>query len=305
LAAKFITLRDKLMTVGLGESEKTHLRKTLEKIRKTEPLQNEIVERLRFDTPTDVRNAISETDVPMETELLLEFDSLTEEIRLNGQKARSQARKDSINTLYISTLASGLVLISLFLLMRNSLYSLSNIEEELIDKTVTLDWAASHDHLTRTLNRRGLIHKMDQLQQSATAGSLHSLIYIDLDDFKPINDRFGHDVGDLFLCAIVNEFQTCIRKHDAIARIGGDEFALFLEECDPDTAMRIGRCLLDKVHGFTLRHAQQEIGISGCSIGLYTFTNRDAEIDTLLKCADTACYDSKRQGKNRITVYRS
>jgi diguanylate cyclase (GGDEF)-like protein len=305
MAADFILLREKLERLGLTETEQTHFGAALDMIRSTEALQNSIVEKIHSGELDNMRKEISEVDMPLETELHKTFNSLTEEVRLNGQQARIRARKENITTLYISVVASGIVLISLFLLMRNSLYSLRNIEEELIDKTESLDWDASHDHLTRTLNRRGLIQKLSGMKNTGADGATHSLIYIDLDDFKPVNDRFGHDVGDLFLCAITDEFHTCIRKHDAIARIGGDEFALFLEDCDPDTAMRISRCLLDKARTYSLQHEQQTVGISGCSVGIYSFTSTDADLDTLLKRADSACYESKRQGKNQITTYKA
>ena len=305
MASDFISLREKITRTELTESEQAHFDTALDMIRRTEPLQNSIVERLHSGQTEDLRKQISEVDMPLETELHKIFNGLTEEIRLNGQQARKRARQENITTLYITIVASGIVLITLFFLMRNSLYSLRNIEEELIDQTESLGWDATHDHLTHTLNRRGLNQKLNTINTASNNTAVHSLIYIDLDDFKPVNDRYGHDVGDRLLCGIADEFQTCIRKHDAIARIGGDEFALILEDCDPDTAMRIGQCLLDKAHGYSLQHRQESVGISGCSIGIYSFSSAEGAFDTLIKRADSACYESKRQGKNRITVHRT
>ena len=302
MASSFVTLRDKLYQIGLTEAEQADFNRAIELIRKTEPLQNTIVERIHSGQQADLRKDISEGDMPLETQLHKTFNALTEQIRQNGQEARNRARQENITTLYITIIASGTVLITLIILMRNFLYSLRNIEEELIDQTESLSWDATHDHLTRTLNRRGLSQKLSAINKTNKSNAAHSLIYIDLDDFKPVNDRYGHDVGDRLLCGITEEFHTCIRKDDAIARIGGDEFALLLEDCDPETALRIAQCLLDHAHSYSLQYNQTTIGISGCSIGICSFSSAQTDSNALIKRADTACYESKRQGKNRITV---
>jgi len=304
MASRFIILRDRLEKLGLSNSEQTHFDALLNMIIKTEPLQNTIVEALHSDETANLRREISEVDMPLESALLTSFNDLTEEIRLNGQQARNRAREDSINTMYFSIIASGLVLIGLFLLMRNSLYSLRTIEEELIDKTESLGWDATHDHLTQTLNRRGLQQKFQAIRNTSKQDIQHSLIYIDLDNFKPVNDRFGHDVGDLLLCRIAESFQSCIRKHDAIARIGGDEFALILEGCDRETANRVGNCLLEMARDSFLQRGKERVEISGCSVGIVIFKSTESDLDLLLKQADSACYKAKREGKNRSTCYQ-
>jgi diguanylate cyclase (GGDEF)-like protein len=303
MAARFITLRDQLIKAGLSDLEQSQFDRILGMIRKTEPIQDEIVEQLRDGTPVGLRREISAIDMPLENEILNTVTILTEEIQRSGQEARMRARKDSITTIYIDIIASGLVLITLFLLMRSSLYSLRSIESELIDETESLGWEATHDHLTQTLNRRGLQQRFGRINELNKPNIPHSLIYIDLDNFKPINDQFGHDVGDLLLCHIAESFQNCIRKDDAIARIGGDEFALLLEDCDMDTANRISDCLLKKAQGFSIKHGAISASIPGCSIGIYLFSTEESDLDVLIKHADTACYESKHRGKNRITAY--
>lgn len=302
MAATFITLRNELLDAGLSQEEKTAFNSILQMIKKTEPLQDNIVEQLRYEhTPKHLRKEISEVDMPLEYQILQNINDLTERIRKNGQQARLAARKNSITTLYIDVLASGLVLISLFLLMRNSLSSLRNIESELIDKTESLGWDATHDHLTQTLNRRGLHKRFKSIVENTATGDQHSLIFIDLDDFKTVNDKYGHDVGDELLCRIAELFQTCIRRHDTIARIGGDEFALILEHSDLDTANRISHCLLDKAKNFGVTHNGDAARIKGCSIGIHVFTGNETDLDELIKLADSACYNSKRHGKNQLS----
>ena len=127
------------------------------------------------------------------------------------------------------------------------------------------------------------------------------LIYIDLDNFKPINDTYGHFLGDDFLRAISRCTEACIRKNDTLARIGGDEFAVLLENCTPEKAGAIAECIRTSIGNCSIVHNGQTISIEGCSIGIATFDESLQDFDHLLKQADHACYSAKRAGKNRIS----
>ena len=128
------------------------------------------------------------------------------------------------------------------------------------------------------------------------------LIYIDLDNFKPINDTYGHFLGDDFLRAIARCAETCIRKNDTLARIGGDEFAVLLENCTPKKAGAIAECIRTSINNCSIDYNGQTIRIDGCSIGIASFDKNLDDFHRLLKQADHACYSAKRAGKNRIIV---
>ncbi|WP_263771340.1 bacteriohemerythrin [Propionivibrio soli] len=163
---------------------------------------------------------------------------------------------------------------------------------------------AYHDHLTRLPNRR-LFH--DRLQvainQARREGTRIALLSIDLDRFKPVNDTLGHPVGDLLLKAAAKSMQDCLRESDTLARIGGDEFLAILPGMDDakdavGVAEKIRRVLcepFDLVDGHRVSIA--------CSIGIALYPEHGRDEKRLLKRADEAMYQAKREGRNCIRLF--
>jgi diguanylate cyclase (GGDEF)-like protein len=302
-AVRFIDLRDRLAKMPLSGDERIALNKARELIRLTQPLQNDIVERLHSGEVSGVREDITDRDMPLENTLWESFNYLAQIVRDNAANARLEAKDSYQQSIYI-VIAVALVLAGLIiLLMMNSLRKIQRIETRLIDKAENLSWQATHDSLTSIWNRRFLEHKVNQLidTESVTNAHHHVLIYIDLDNFKPINDNYGHPVGDTFLKAISQSLEPCIRKNDTLARVGGDEFAVLLENCSIENARHIAECIQNKVAQCSITlDTKKTISIDGCSIGIAAFGNELEDFDQLIKKADAACYSAKRGGKNRI-----
>ncbi|MDY6979773.1 MAG: GGDEF domain-containing protein, partial [Pseudomonadota bacterium] len=188
-------------------------------------------------------------------------------------------------------------------LMIYSLRRVERIESRLIDRAELLSWEATHDPLTSIWNRRFLEHRVNQLLDGKYPPEpQHVLIYIDLDNFKPINDTYGHFLGDDFLRAIARCAESCIRKNDTLARIGGDEFAVLLENCTAEKAGAIAECIRTSINNCSIDYNGQTIRIDGCSIGIANFDETLEDFHHLLKQADHACYSAKRAGKNRISL---
>jgi len=180
-----------------------------------------------------------------------------------------------------------------------------------IDKDVTewrcaqerIEFMALHDNLTGLANR-GML--MDRLQHAITSAqrrdSSFALLFIDLDGFKPVNDRLGHDAGDAALKEIARRFVSCVRENDTVARVGGDEFVVLLEESGEQAAVAdiAGKLLARAGKPFLIGEAECRLGAS-IGIALYPAHGQDA--DELLKNADDAMYQAKYQGKNRFCVY--
>ncbi|MEA5444762.1 EAL domain-containing protein, partial [Gammaproteobacteria bacterium AB-CW1] len=168
-----------------------------------------------------------------------------------------------------------------------------------------LSWEASHDALTGLLNRRAFD---DQLRivttQAPEPGRTHALIYMDLDQFKVVNDTCGHMAGDELLRQLSRAMNRRLRKTDLLARLGGDEFGLLLANCPVERSMEIAEGLLETVRAFQFSWEGRAFSV-GASIGIAHTRESNLEHDSLLAQADLACYAAKDLGRNRIQVYQS
>jgi diguanylate cyclase (GGDEF)-like protein len=151
---------------------------------------------------------------------------------------------------------------------------------------------ANIDSLTKCVNRGYFI---SQIEEVITNRTPFSIFYVDLDGFKPINDKFGHDAGDIALQHAAEAMKSCVRSTDQVARLGGDEFAIlvFGSDVNIDT---IASKLISSV-GKLLSYNGHEFNV-GCSIGVASFPKDGTTVESILKSADRAMYDAKRDGKN-------
>ncbi|MDR9435701.1 MAG: EAL domain-containing protein [Thiohalophilus sp.] len=163
-----------------------------------------------------------------------------------------------------------------------------------------LSYQASHDELTGLINRRAFERYLDDaLNHARNENSVHALCFIDLDQFKIINDTSGHFVGDYLLRQVAEMLSQHLRKGDVLARLGGDEFALILEYCDPDKAIELTDKLRQTLNATRFAWEDRSFNI-GCSIGIVPITSASVDTTSLLRMADAACYLAKEQGRNRI-----
>lgn len=165
---------------------------------------------------------------------------------------------------------------------------------------------AMRDPLTGLANRAQLLETMDRMLRNAERKQLTvAVCFIDLDGFKTVNDRFGHDAGDMLLKAVALRMTTCMRANDFVARLGGDEFVVILNEVEGletiDVAMRR---LLDTLSKQIILGPDIEVRI-GASIGVAIYPDHGSDCDGLLNLADQAMYAAKRAGKNRFVVVSS
>jgi diguanylate cyclase (GGDEF)-like protein/PAS domain S-box-containing protein len=176
---------------------------------------------------------------------------------------------------------------------------------------------AFYDPLTKLPNRRLLD---DRLHQAMSASRRHkfycALMFIDLDNFKPLNDTHGHAVGDLLLIEVAHRLKSCVRDMDTVARFGGDEFVVMLSELNADRAKSTAQAHLmaEKIHislsdPYQLVISQEEgpdtrvEHDSSASIGVVVFVDHQGDSDEILKWADTAMYQAKENGRNSISFY--
>jgi diguanylate cyclase (GGDEF)-like protein len=160
---------------------------------------------------------------------------------------------------------------------------------------------ARHDLLTNLPNRGLLLDRVDHaLQMSRRRGTRVALLFVDLDGFKPVNDRFGHAAGDAVLIDVAQRLSGCVRQSDTVARLGGDEFALLLEDVDPtEVNTACARILTALRRGAHV--AGHHLSLSA-SIGV-SFSDHGDTAEGMLRNADLAMYEAKSRGKNQFVEY--
>ena len=170
------------------------------------------------------------------------------------------------------------------------------------------------DSLTHLPNRRLLLERLSQaMAASKRSGRYGAVMFLDLDNFKPLNDQFGHAVGDLLLIEVARRLVRCVREVDTVARFAGDEFIVLLSELGTDKADSVTQAgiIAEKVRDtladpYVLdaaqNHAKDKMTIHHCtsSIGVAMFIDHEADPETVLKHADLAMYKAKREGRNTI-----
>ncbi|WP_341528330.1 EAL domain-containing protein [Nostoc sp. UHCC 0302] len=167
-----------------------------------------------------------------------------------------------------------------------------------------LSWHASHDALTGLVNRREFEHHLEQaIKDAKMHNEQHALCYLDLDQFKIVNDTCGHLAGDELLRQVTALFQSQVRKTDTLARIGGDEFGLLLNQCPLEQAQRVSNSIRQKVQEFRFVW-QEKLFAIGVSIGLVMIHTNSESVAHVLSLADAACYAAKNRGRNRVHVYQ-
>ncbi len=166
-----------------------------------------------------------------------------------------------------------------------------------------LTFQARHDALTGLMNRRAFEEYVKQVFNEGDEGLEHCLLYLDLDQFKVVNDSCGHVAGDELLMQISQVLKKTKRVNDTLTRLGGDEFGLFLEGCPLDKAREIATGLIEAIqqHHF---YWEDKVFTIGVSIGLVAVQGRFIDFSELLSAADVACYRAKEEGRNRFHIFR-
>lgn len=167
----------------------------------------------------------------------------------------------------------------------------------------TLSWQATHDPLTGLINRREFEQRMERLLEKTTSdGRKHALCFIDLDNFKLINDTCGHMAGDALLKTIASQLRDKIRDTDTLARVGGDEFGLILYSCDIERAKIIGETLRKTLRSIDFRWEEHSFGVAA-SIGVVQVDSKTTLLNDALRSADAACYQAKEKGGDQLVIH--
>ncbi|NIL93147.1 MAG: EAL domain-containing protein [Woeseiaceae bacterium] len=168
-----------------------------------------------------------------------------------------------------------------------------------------LSYQASHDSLTDLINRREfenrLITAIDHIR--GKPDDTHALLYLDLDQFKVVNDTFGHSAGDALLRQLSELVHSNIRSTDLLARLGGDEFGILLERCSEERALEVAEKIRGAIEGYRFEW-QDSFTTVRCSIGVVMVNSENADVAGLMSSADVACYSAKDMGRNQVHLYK-
>ena len=189
--------------------------------------------------------------------------------------------------------------------------SFNRLQMEIGRASASLDEAreelrlARHDSLTGLITRREFERRLESALAHVVRDTIwYSLLYLDLDHFKIVNDTSGHAAGDELLRQITSLLRGVIRQRDSVARLGGDEFAILLENCPREPAENVAKKLLDQVQGLTFVWEDRVFRI-GVSIGMVNFHDAKWSLIEVMRAADDACYVAKKKGRNRFHVYET
>lgn len=164
---------------------------------------------------------------------------------------------------------------------------------------------SAYDTLTGLFNRQEFERRICHLlEQQAAKEVAHALMYVDLDQFKVINDTCGHEAGDALLGQVAEQLQERMRSGDLLARLGGDEFGILLHHCPPEMALQIAQQLLLRIEGLRFEW-QGRVHLITASIGLAMAEQPGMQLSDLFSAADSACYLAKEQGRNRVHLFRA
>jgi len=166
-----------------------------------------------------------------------------------------------------------------------------------------MSYRATHDALTGLVNRAEFESRLRRLLHRAQEDrTVHALMYIDLDQFKLVNDACGHSAGDDVLKRVSTLLTGTVRSRDTLARLGGDEFAVIMEHCTVEQAQRVASQVCERMEDFRFVHDGRGFRI-GTSIGLVPVDGRWTGMAAILQAADSACYAAKEAGRNRVHTW--
>ncbi len=182
------------------------------------------------------------------------------------------------------------------------LYTVLQIQDvtESLKLTSQLEYQASYDELTELLNRRAFEAELEKAWSNSAKGKPKSyLMFMDLDQFKVVNDTSGHTAGDQLLRAVSEILTDSVRSYDIVGRLGGDEFGIILLECPAHVAKRIAENIRSRIESFRFRWDTETYRI-GVSVGGIPIAGDIGDVNELQQLADAACYAAKEAGRNRV-----
>jgi len=295
LATEFYYLRLELEAMPLSARDKELLGLLIEQTRKAYPIQQDLVERSIEETKPSHYQEVLDNIQPVLDEIYVEVMLYRDEMQEITEREINQARElykqgwVTILVSYVLVIFLGIIAAVWIILYRRK-------------RQQELQWLAAHDSLTELSNRVAFERAVCQQINDALPYGVGSILYLDLDRFKYVNDSCGHAAGDELLVQVSNRLKSVVRHSDMLARIGGNEFGIMLSGCDIPEAMRIADKILSALSETDFVWDTKHFEVS-TSIGIAALDTQVKDFKQVISQADAACYTAKDLGRNRIHIY--
>ncbi|MEA2094972.1 MAG: EAL domain-containing protein [Pseudomonadota bacterium] len=294
-SVKYRVAREKLASLGMDHNESNVFEKLAQLRRTIQPVNDKATQLLMSEAPArEVESVMGQVDGYQE-QLLGQLDRL---VKLEQEKARdalSTSRKHYQSTRWLLFVLAGITLVFCMLAARMVILRVS-------EKNRQLSYQASHDGLTGLINRGEFEVRVERaIRHAQTHSVTHALLYIDLDQFKLVNDTCGHSAGDEMLQQLSQLLLSAVRNRDTLGRLGGDEFGMLLENCPLDKAVEIAKNLLTSLKAFCFSWDGNAF-TPDISIGVVPIDLSTSDIASTMSAADSACSIAKESGHNQIQI---
>lgn len=294
-AGKYRRARERLVKLGMDEKE-TLLNEQLSQLaRASQPYNDMAAELLMGDAPREQIEPVIKHAFAMQRIMLDKLEELVDFEERSTREALAASRAHYRSTRQLLIALSIIALLCSVIVARKVISHVSV-------KNRQLSYQASHDALTGLINRREFEVRLDRaIGVARTQSASHALLYIDLDQFKIVNDTCGHAAGDELLQQLSGLLLSSVRYRDTLSRLGGDEFGMLLENCPLDKAVSIANDLLKLTDSYQFTWNQSIFAV-GMSIGVVPIDRTTTDIASAMSAADSACYIAKEAGRNRIQI---
>jgi diguanylate cyclase (GGDEF)-like protein len=294
-AGKYRVAKEKLVSLGLDKKEDAINTQLQQLTRMSQPYNDNASELLMSNAPEAEISAVMEQAFKLQELILGKLEALVQLERRNTQAALTTSRGHYTSTRQLLFALTGIALLFSMLVARTVIKQVSA-------KSRQLAYQASHDPLTGLINRREFECRVERAIQNATAqGNTHALLYLDLDQFKIVNESCGHAAGDELLLQLSQLLLGSVRHRDTLSRLGGDEFGMLFENCPLDKAIEIANNLLKAIEDFNFTWGETTFTL-GISIGAVPIDRSTCDLASTMSAADSACYIAKESGRNRVQI---
>ena len=294
-ARKYRVAREKLVGLGMDENE-TALHDQLQQLTKASQPYNDSASEMLMSNATGTEiDRVMEQASALQGLILEKLDELVKFEQENTEQALANSRKHYAGTRQLLFILTGIALLFSILVAHTVIVRVS-------EKNRQLAYQATHDSLTGLINRREFEIRVERAIAHARAqAAAHALLYLDLDQFKIVNDTCGHAAGDELLQQLAQILLSTVRHRDTLSRLGGDEFGMLLENCPLDKAVEIANNLLKAIEDFQFTWEDSTF-TTGISVGVVPIDRSTTDIASAMSAADSACYIAKESGRNQVQI---
>ncbi len=294
-AGKYRIARERLVSHGMDERE-TVLNNQLQQLtRASQPHNDDASSLLMSEAGEEETSIVMEQAFKLQGLMLGRLGELVQLEQQKTQEALTISRRHYNSTRQLLFALTGFALLFSLLVARTVINHVSA-------KNRQLAYQASHDPLTGLINRHEFECRVERaIQNAKVQATTHTLLYLDLDQFKIVNDTCGHAAGDELLQQLSQLLLGSARHRDTLGRLGGDEFGMLFENCPLDKAVEIASSLLTSIQEFNFTWGESSFTL-GISIGVVPIDRSTSDIASAMSAADSACYIAKEAGRNRLQI---